>query len=184
MSLLNSLLNAVRKKDPFELLIEPYIDHLYRLAFRYTNDQDLSEDLLQDFLVKLYPKYEYIKTIENLRPWLAKSLYNLFIDQIRKNNNDPVNNSEKEDALASFVAESPSIETLINNEQICNKMAEAVSCLSEEHRTLVSLHDIEGYTLVELTEFFNTPIGTLKSRLHRARNKIKESLILMEPFSE
>lgn len=183
MSLLSNLFKLAGKKDPFELLLEPYIDHLYRLAYRYTNNQDKAEDLVQDFLVKLYPKFDYIKTIENLRPWLARSLYNLFIDQVRKENNDPVINSESDDILIDYHSESINIEGVINNDQICEKMAEAVTHLSEEHRALLSMHDIEGYTLVELVDVFNVPVGTLKSRLHRARNKVKEFLISMEPFS-
>jgi RNA polymerase sigma-70 factor (ECF subfamily) len=58
----------------------------------------------------------------------------------------------------------------------------ALDTLSEDHRDLIIMHDIEGYTLPELTVIFEQPLGTLKSRLHRARKKLQQQ-IKMEPFN-
>ncbi len=172
----------INKGDSFESLLAPYIDNLYRLAYRYTGSQDRSEDLVQDLLIKLYPKYEYLKTIEKLRPWLARSLYNLFIDQVRRENNNPINNSESDEMLFEQQTDNYNLEQIINNDQISSFLVEAVNMLNAEQKALLSMHDLEGYTLVELTDVFNVPIGTLKSRLHRSRNKVKKILMSLEPL--
>ena len=70
----------------------------------------------------------------------------------------------------------------LESEQSRTELLEAWEKLSEDHRIVLTLHDVEEYTAQEVGEMLDCPVGTIKSRLHRARERLKE-LLLMEPFS-
>lgn len=161
--------------DRFEQLVFPHIDHLYRLAFRFTGRREDAEDLVQDLLVKLYGRQQEVATIEKLRPWLAQVLYRLFIDQVRQQKRQP---SVDENEADCDVFENPEDgpEQLVQQAIVQDRLQQAFTTLNDDQRALLALHDIEGYTLAELESVLETPIGTLKSRLHRARQKLREKL--------
>ncbi len=68
----------------FEKLVQPHLQALYRFAFRLAGQQQDAEDLVQDVIVKLYPRLDELEAIEQLRPWLNRVLYRHFIDQVRR----------------------------------------------------------------------------------------------------
>ena len=68
----------------FEALLRPHLDRLYRLAYRFTRSREDAEDLLQSLLTKLIPQQERLAQVELLGPWLARSLYHLYVDQARQ----------------------------------------------------------------------------------------------------
>lgn len=171
--------------DPFEGLISPYMESLYRLAYRFCGNRSDAEDLVQDLLVKLYPKADEMRQVEQLRPWLARSLYNLYVDWVRHRVRSPIQGGEEEmtAALADGTQISPGPEGGMEQQQLHQRLRVVMDQLNSDQRTLVSFHDMEGYTLPELEIILDTPIGTLKSRLHRARAKLRE-LLEMEPLDE
>ena len=161
----------------FEALVAPHIERLYRLAYRFSGSQHDAEDLVQELLVKLYPRGKELAGIEKLGPWLAKSLYHLFIDQARRATNSPVVLSEEYgvemEAVACVNAE-PDMHML--QQQHTAKLEKALLTLNVDQRSLIAMHDMEGYTLPELSTLLETPLGTLKSRLHRARAALRDQL--------
>ncbi len=170
-------------KDRFERLLEPHFDQLYRLAYRFTSQRDEAEDLVQELLVRLYPKRKQLEEIEDLRPWLARVLYNLYIDTHRARRRSPIDQndddaSEHLERLSDTSADPLEIESRRQNQQL---LADAMTQLSEAHRDLLILHDMEGYSLPELNEILDLPLGTLKSRLHRAREALRQ-VLSREPF--
>lgn len=161
----------------FEELVAPHIERLYRLGYRFSGSQHDAEDLVQELLVKLYPRGEEMASIERLGPWLAKSLYHLFVDQCRRATKSPVVLSEEygvEMESVACVNAGPDVHMI--RQQQFSRLEKALFALNFEQRTLVAMHDMEGYTLPELTTMLDTPLGTLKSRLHRARAAIREQL--------
>lgn len=168
----------------FEFLVRPHLDRLYRLAYRFTGTAEDAEDLVQALLLKLIPQEEKLAAVEQLGPWLARSLYYLYIDQTRHRAISPLDLSDAEgdtalQDLAADLAASPEeeVEKLITRDRI----AAAVARLPPEQRALIAWHDIEGYTLEELSDLHGIPIGTLKSRLHRARARLRA--LLMQPLT-
>lgn len=174
-----------QQTDPFETLLVPHIESLYRLAYRLSGQQSDAEDLVQDLLIKLYPRLEELQKLEKLRPWLARSLYNLYIDRVRRQTRNPVQGGEDELQLALDQVHEPQHipEQLLQQHQLQGRIQLALELLNNDQRDLITLHDIEGYTLPELETVLDTPLGTLKSRLHRARAKLKV-LLEMEPSAE
>jgi len=183
-----SIFNSTPEKR-FSVLIRPHLQRLYHQAYRLTNNQDDAEDLVQDLLLRLYEKKIDLKNIEKPANWLLRSLYHQFVDNYRKKSRLPIDDREtKSDELIESMEGSQEAPHLIYEQEMSGqKLQEAIQQLNPDQQALISLHDIEGYSLPELSGILELPLGTLKSRLHRARNTLREQFILqdhdlMEPF--
>jgi RNA polymerase sigma-70 factor (ECF subfamily) len=167
----------------FERLVRPHFDRLYRLAWRLTGSKAEAEDLFQELLIKAYGKIDDLADIEQPGPWLCRIMYNLFIDERRRFARTRMHTVDEGqlaadgiDGLAS--TEDSGTDPVTNNqrrEQI-QSLDKALAQLSEEHRIVVLLHDTEGYKLKEIETLTGIPVGTVKSRLHRARARLREIL--------
>jgi RNA polymerase sigma-70 factor (ECF subfamily) len=161
----------------FDALVRPHVKYLYRLAYRFCGNKDDAEDLVQDLLVKLYPRRVELAEVEKLRPWLTTSLYRMFIDGTRRRARSPINLVDDENSFYDTVEgnEEGPAESLQREQQL-DRLQQAFERLNEDHRILITLHDIEGYRLTELQTMLDVPVGTLKSRIHRARARMRELL--------
>lgn len=168
--------------DGFESLIAPYIERLYRLAYRFCGEVSCAEDLVQDLLLKLYPRVAELARLEEPGPWLSRALYNHFIDTTRREKRTPFHEAVNDQVLVRMPGTDATPEQELEQDHLQRQLLQAMAALRPEQRALVSLHDIEGYTLLELETMLGTPLGTLKSRLHRSRKQLRESL-QTEPFS-
>jgi RNA polymerase sigma-70 factor (ECF subfamily) len=163
-------------KDAFEVLLEPHMESLYRMAYRLTGTHADAEDLIQELFIKLYPKVDEMAQVERLKSWLARVLYNLFVDRKRQKDRSPLQLVEDEQWLEQQVDSAAGPATELQQEQTAQHLETLLETLKPEQRQLILLHDVEGYTLTELESILGTPIGTLKSRLHRTRANLREKL--------
>ncbi len=168
--------------DRFEQLVSPHVNSLYRFACRLCQNAEDAEELVQSLLTKLFIKFDELNQVESLRPWLFRSLYNLYVDSYRKQQRllKVISPEEISDDMAT-PDKSPYEEAELTQYQ--SIIMRAIAQLNEQQRLVMLLHDAEGYTLTELSDILQTPLGTLKSRLHRARNHIK-SITEMELFDD
>ena len=176
--------NAASK---FEELMRPQVEFLHRLAWRFTGSVADAEDLVQDVLLKLYPRREELAGIEQLRPWLAKVLYRQYVDFVRRQARSPLSAPaagapEGGDPLDAVADPEDGPEGRAERGEWRDRILTALGRLNPEQRAVVVMHDIEGYSLEELEPILEAPLGTLKSRLHRARQRLRADLG-MEPFS-
>lgn len=167
----------------FESLLRPHVDTLYRIAYRFTGAREDAEDLVQDLLVKLYPRRAELKDIARLRPWLVRVMYRQFIDDTRKRARvrmTPLRAVEPDsgavDSLDTLVSDEPGPEDAAARAIGAARLGQALRLLGADHRAVIALHDMEGHTLEELSASLEVPVGTLKSRLHRARRRLREIL--------
>lgn len=171
----------------FEALVRPHLDALYRLAYRYTQNVADAEDAVQELLSRLYPRTDELAGIEQLRPWLARVLRNQLTDSHRRQERDPVGHlrvvgaEEPDQVLDRMQSDAPAPDEAHGRLVLRERLEAALAVLSADHREIILLHDVEGYTLTELTEIVGVPVGTLKSRLHRARDHLRR-VLGMEPF--
>jgi RNA polymerase sigma factor (sigma-70 family) len=177
---MSNILPFAPRREPeadFDTLVRPHVKYLYRLAFRFCGNKDDAEDLVQDLLLKLYPRRVELAEVEKLRPWLTTSLYRMFIDGTRRRARSPIDLVDDENGFYEMVEgdEDRPDDSLVREQQL-NHLQKAFERLSEDHRILITLHDIEGYRLTELQEMLDVPVGTLKSRIHRARARMRELL--------
>jgi RNA polymerase sigma-70 factor (ECF subfamily) len=173
---------AKRSRDAagFDGLVRPHLLRLYELAYRFTGSRDDAEDLVQGLLTKLIPLERRLSQVEMLGPWLARALYNFFVDEARRR-------SRQTQALGTAVGDSETLERIVDDtsetledgaERLLSqrRILAALQRLAPEQRAVIAWHDIEGYSLDELAVAHDLPLGTLKSRLHRARARLRHLL--------
>lgn len=164
----------------FERLVQPHFERLYRLSFRLCGSKAPAEDLFQELLIKAYGKLDELVTIDEPGAWLSRVLYNLFVDEHRRFKRQRVHLVDEGHLPGEGIAglpgsSSPDVEA--ERDEAFHHLDAALSQISDEHRIIVLLHDTEGYKLSEIQELMGVPVGTIKSRLHRARARLKEILV-------
>jgi len=168
----------------FERLLRPHLKQLYRVAYRFAGNASDAEDLVQDLMIKIYHRRDELEMVEKLRPWLVRVMYHLFIDNKRRHKRSPVHlavdnatdDSDNGGLLEQIACEAGGPQDETARHLHAGHLLRALRQLSEDHRMVLTLHDIEGYTLEEMTRIVDAPLGTLKSRLHRARARLREIL--------
>ncbi len=182
---------ARRAQAQFDQLLRPHLDHLYKLAYRFTGAPDRAEDLIQDLLVRVYPRCDELAGIEQPRPWLTRVMYRMFIDQVRhdaRSPHMPIADSslanefaDEGDPYADVADMAPGPEDEVEMHFDRERLTRAWEQLNPDHRALLTLFEIEGYTLQELEVMLECTRGTLKSRLSRARSRLAGLLGSTEP---
>ena len=177
--------------EAFEQHLHPHIDTLFRLAAHWCSDYEDAEDLLQATLCKLFTVKDQLPEIEQLRPWLIRVMYNLFVDGLRRDNKNPLPLSdtsladqEEREIPQMWTAESvEQPDDAVESEALTIQLQTALQMLPPSRRALLIMHDVENYTVHEIGEAMEIPIGTVKSRLHRARERLREILVANGTFS-
>ena len=172
----------------FERLLRPELAKLYRLAFRWSGNAADAEDLVQDVLLKVYERRTELTSIVPLAPWLARVLYNQFVDNARRYARQrlrtvplaPGEANEPDGAGIASDQAGPEQATTAEFDRMA--LGSAVAQLSLEHRMVIMMHDAEGYKLEEIQVITGIALGTLKSRLHRARARLREILEQLGTF--
>jgi len=172
-------MSTAANSQTFERLVRPHFDRLYRLAWRLTGSKGEAEDLFQELLIKAFGKLDELVHIEEPGSWLSRVMYNLFIDEQRRFRRRRLHTVEEGQLPGEGLAglPGPGGPDYDNQrlEQI-RRLDAALAKLSDEHRIVVLLHDTEGYKMTEIQELTGVPVGTIKSRLHRARARLREIL--------
>lgn len=158
-----------------------YIDSLYNFAFRLTYDEDDANDLVQDTYLKAYRFFDSYEPGTNAKAWLFRILKNSFINEFRKKSKQPskVDYNDLENTYNSDDTDSNAtvdLRTETERDKIGDEVANALNELDVDFRTAIILCDLEGFTYEEMSKILDIPIGTVRSRLHRARNLLKEKL--------
>ena len=174
------------QSEVFERLLRPHMDRLYRLAYRLTYHRPEAEDLFQDVLTKCFTRLDDLLAIRDPGPWLNRVLYNQFVDNKRRYARQRLITIEEgslpEKSVEALAGDSSPLHDTERLETIM-QLKTALAALSDEHRTVVLLHDSDGYKLSEIQSITGDPIGTIKSRLHRARARLRELLLESGTFS-
>jgi RNA polymerase sigma-70 factor (ECF subfamily) len=150
----------------FERIVMPEAPRLLRFAARLTRDAAAAEDLVQETLLKAWRGFHQYRDGTNARAWLFRILVNAFYGEGRKARGAPAT-IRLEDQFP-VGASSAMIERLEINQ--------ALDSLPGEHRTVLLLGVIEGFTCREVSEILSVPIGPVMSRLSRARQSLCEKL--------
>lgn len=171
------------KNQVFQEEMLPHLDSMYNFAFRLTLDEDDAKDLVQDTYLKAFRFINSFEKGTNAKAWLFRILKNSFINDFRKKSKEPSKvdyqevetfyNSEEFDTdfEATSDLRSEAVQDLIGDE-----VATAINSLEVDFRIAIILCDIEGFTYEEMAKILDIPIGTVRSRLHRARGLLKEKL--------
>lgn len=172
----------LEKHRVFDKEFMPHIDSMYNFAFRLTNDEDDANDLVQDTYLKAFRFINSFSQGTNAKAWLFRILKNSFINDFRKKSKEPAkvdyqdvettyNSEEDAETNQTVDLRVESVQDLIGDE-----IANALNALPVDFRTVIILCDVEGFTYEEMAKILDIPIGTVRSRLHRARMLLKDKL--------
>jgi len=173
--------SILNKEDLFEQELLPHADALYNFAYHLTYNEADANDLVQETFLKAFRFIHSYDSGTNAKAWLFKILKNGFINEYRKKKKEP-NKVDYEDIIAFQDADEDNggvaydLREDIFDGMLGDEMTIALNNLPIVFKTVILLCDIEGFTYEEIAKIIDIPIGTVRSRLHRARNMLKESL--------
>lgn len=162
----------------FNEIVFRYKDKLVNFLYRYTGDRDEAEDLSQDTFLKLYRSKHLYKEIAKFSTWFYTIAINIAKTNLRKKNrvntisiNDFGQDNDKDYELPANDALSPmdNANASIENHYI----QQAINSLDKKFKEVIILRDIQDFEYEEIVEITGLPLGTVKSRINRAREKLK-----------
>jgi RNA polymerase sigma-70 factor (ECF subfamily) len=173
--------SETEKQRIFDKEFMPHINAMYNFACRLTLERDDAKDLLQDTYLKAYRFIDSFQQGTNAKAWLFRILKNSFINDYRKKSKEPskVDYQEVETYYNSDDVDrqiTPDLRVESLNNMIGDEISNALNSLDVDFRTVIILCDLEGFKYEEMAKILDIPIGTVRSRLHRARNLLKEKL--------
>lgn len=153
--------------------IEASRERLYRMAFAWSHDPVLSDDLAQEALSRGLAKIEQLREAERLTSWLFSILHRCWIDHLRG-----LRLTEDEEALAELPSHTPGPDKHAEVQETVSRVRSAIAALPLGQRQVITLVDLEEFTYAEVSQVLAIPIGTVMSRLCRARSALRG---LLEP---
>lgn len=169
----------------FEAAVLPLREELRKAALKLTHSLESAEDLVQETLVHAYRGFSQFKRGTNLKAWLMRIMLNLFISHYRHQQRTIQTISLEglleeleltEEGSNFLLDESVSPEEIVMSRVMDDEVAKALEKLPEPFREVVILCDIEGLSYAEAAETLGIPIGTVRSRLSRARETLRQLL--------
>lgn len=154
------------------MAIQDQIPFLYKIAYKYTKHSEVADDLVQETVYKALKNESSFKKGTNLRAWLSIILRNNFINEYRKKSK-----YNTTDDIISYVGDNDRYKETNGgdvNLQV-EYIDQAITSLPDNLKQPFMLY-FEGYSYDEIAERFEIPLGTVKSRIHHARKKLKKSL--------
>ncbi len=149
-------------------LFETHVDRVWRLAFRMTGDEALTEDIVQDTFIRAFGNLADFRGDAAFSSWLHAIAVSVTLNVLRKTRRLRDHELPREDMTTlSAVRAGP-------DHDLRRDLDRAVASLDENHRLVFVMHDLEGFTHEEIADSMGTPVGTAKARLSRARAKLRD----------
>jgi len=171
------------REDRFEVLVLPHLDALHYAAMRLTRDASTAEDLVQETFLRAYRALHQLTQEESCRAWLTKIMTNVWLNQRQKRGRESIgladyefDPSHEDAALWTHQSLPEEPEGAASRKQFCEDLDQALQQLPEAFRIVVMLADVEGLSYKEVAETVHCPIGTVMSRLYRARQLLRKAL--------
>jgi RNA polymerase sigma-70 factor, ECF subfamily len=169
--------------DLFAHLVQTHRDKLYRVAYRMAGNVDDAQDLLQDALLEAFSSFRKFRRGSYFDKWLYRIMTNTFIDRQRRSKrsglsislDDPATGADSERALEIPDWQSDPAGQFLKG-VLEEPLQQALDGLPAEFRLVLILADVEDFSYEEIGEMMGTPVGTVRSRLHRARTMVRNKL--------
>ncbi|MCU0358655.1 MAG: sigma-70 family RNA polymerase sigma factor [Cyclobacteriaceae bacterium] len=173
--------SEAEKLSVFNEEFMPHINSMYNFAYRLTLNEDDANDLVQDTYLKAFRFIDSFEPGTNAKAWLFRILKNSFINDYRKKSKEPAK-VDYQDVETYYNSEdvdrqiTPDLRVEALQDMIGDEISNALNSLDVDFRTVIILCDLEGFKYDEMAKILDIPIGTVRSRLHRARNLLKDKL--------
>jgi RNA polymerase sigma-70 factor (ECF subfamily) len=166
----------------YDGIVQRYTRHVYNIAYRMTGNEADARDLSQEAFLRVYRALRRVQPGAPLESWLYRIVSNLYIDLLRRRPRARVESLDapidtpRGEMVREFPDAAANPEAVFEREHIDGAIQEALGALSAELRMVVILSDIEGFAYEEIAAILRVPLGTVKSRLHRARQVLQQRL--------
>lgn len=150
---------------------------VYNIAYRYMGNEADAYDMAQESLIKVYRNIKTFKGEASLLSWVYRLTVNTCMDGLRKRKNAPVSLEHSIEMGASFedaYSESPEAQAM--SVQDSEDIRKAINILSDVYRHVIIMRDIDGFSYEEISQLLDISVGTVKSRINRGRQRLKELL--------
>jgi RNA polymerase sigma-70 factor (ECF subfamily) len=163
----------------FETLILSCKEKAFNIALRYMKNEEDALDALQESFIKIYRHLSKFNEQSRFDTWVYRIVVNSCNDMLRKNSklkySENIYRSEDENDVEIEIADSaPGPEKELERKEDSKYIIDCLNKLNDEHREIVVLRDINGFSYEEISEILDCSIGTVKSKISRARQKFKE----------
>jgi RNA polymerase sigma-70 factor (ECF subfamily) len=164
-------------REQFERLALEQMDLLYRVARRLTRQSDQANDLVQETFLRAIKSYQTFDLQEHgIRPWLVRIMHNLHFSRSDREKRQPISMEGAPLEALSPPAPKDSFASGHGFEGMDERLVKALKQLPEEYQTVLLLWAVEDFSYKDIADAVEVPIGTVMSRLHRARQKLTQSL--------
>lgn len=174
-------------RKAFDELVHRYHRHAYNVAYRMTGNHNDAEDLTQETFLKAYRFFDRYRRDMPFENWLYRIMSNTFLDWLRRRPKisvrslDETIEHEDSESTLELPNSSEGPEALLIARELDDRLQRALTTLPHDFRITVILADIEGLSYEEISDTLGCSIGTVRSRLHRARKLLREKL---KPYFE
>jgi RNA polymerase sigma-70 factor (ECF subfamily) len=168
--------------EALDALVERYSPRMYRYAYRLTRDYDAAADVVSDTFLRAFKGLHDFKQESTVSTWLYRILVNSFLDSRKRAANRLCVSMNDERYFGGelthprFVDPAEGPDTVLTNGERRGRLMEVVQNLPELQRSIIVLFHGEGLSYEEIAQIYNLPIGTVKSRLNRARTMLRDLL--------
>lgn len=168
--------------DSFSALILPYEQKLMHHAYRMLLNETEAEDAVQEALLKAWRRLDTYQGTAAFSTWLYTILHHVCLDMLRKKKREKpaiplIQEGENEEEFSLSIPDTaPGPDERYQQKAMRSAVAAAIDTLSDEHKTVIILRDIDGLEYDEIAKITNTSLGTVKSRISRARTAMKKIL--------
>ena len=166
-------------ENAYTELVNRYRDRLMNFVFQYLGDMELAEDIVQDTMLKLYQKKHYYKEIAKFSTWLytiAKNLANTELRRRKRRKTTFLSHMTLEEKDYDLPAIQPEPGQDVQTEYAYKLIQAAIQELPDHFRTVIILRDIQELSYEEISSILDVPLGTVKSRINRARLQLQAEL--------
>ncbi|MDI3535244.1 MAG: hypothetical protein PWQ82_1609 [Thermosediminibacterales bacterium] len=160
-------------KDAFADLVRLYKGPVFRQAFAILNDRTEAEDVSQEAFLKAYYSIKKLNSEYAFVSWLSRIVTNLSTDKLKRRGKEKVATQQWINEHAAF---SGNWRDPIEDKELELNIRKALQKLSTQHRNIIVLRDVQGFSYEEIAKILKVPVGTVKSRIHAARLALREKL--------
>ena len=163
--------------NAYNELVKRYKDRLLNFVFRYFNNREQAEDVVQDTLIKLYTHASYYKNIAKFSTWIFTIAKNNALTELRKNKRKQTDSLWTDDGkVIDINSNDQTLDRRVQNEIAINQLNKFLDEIPENFRMAVVLRDFQELSYDEISKILEIPIGTIKSRINRGRIQLAEKM--------
>ncbi len=166
--------------DAFEQLVARYETRVYTIAYRYMGNYSDASDLAQEAFIRVYRSIGTFRGDSSFLTWLYRVVTNVCKDELRRRAKEKtvsIDEMMEKGTVPGVLSGPKPPEEAVLRKEWQEEVQQVLNSLSEEHRTVVVMRDVQGYTYEEIAFFLECSLGTVKSRLNRARGLLKDRLL-------